>query len=64
MYLELISTYLTEGLAVEISDLRSTNDGIVQTCEACFCWTGNILRFSADEEFSEILLENGFEIDE
>lgn len=59
-----ISYYLIDVLEVEYSDFTRTNDGILELCEACDCLTGNIIRFSADEEFSEILLENGFELDE
>ena len=61
---QLISYYLTDVLEVEYSYFNRTNDGIQEDCEACHCLSGNIIRFSADDEFSEILLENGFEIDE
>tara|TARA_B110000467_G_C18153116_1_gene385293 strand:- start:397 stop:579 length:183 start_codon:yes stop_codon:yes gene_type:complete len=60
----LISYYLTDVIEVEFSDFTRTHDGVQEDCEACFCLSGNIIRFSADEEFSEILLENGFEIEE
>lgn len=61
---QLISYYLIDVLEVEYSDFTRTNDGIEELCDASDCLTGNIIRFSADEEFSEILLENGFELDE
>lgn len=61
---QVISYYLTEELSVVFSDLHITDDGVPEVCLACSCLTGDNIRISADEEFSEILLENGFEIDE
>ena len=61
---QLISYYLTDVLDVEYSDLQITDDGVAQNCSACFCLSGNIIRITAEDEFSEILLENGFEIEE
>ena len=61
---QLISSYLTDILAVEFSDLLITDDGEPEACLACSCLTGDNIRISADDEFSEILLENGFEIEE
>ena len=61
---QIISYYLTNQLEVEFSDLLITDDGLGETCLACVCSSGDNIRFSAEEEFSEILLENGFEIDE
>lgn len=63
-YFDYISAYLTDCLSVEISDFRYTSDGIEEMCQACPCLTGNNIRFSADEEFTDVLVENGFEIDE
>ena len=60
---QLISSYLTDQLDVEFSDLLITSDGTPQDCLACSCLTGDIIRISSEDEFSEILLENGFEID-
>ena len=61
---ELISYYLTDMLDVEFSDLLITDDGVPELCLACSCLSGDNIRISADDEFSEILLENGFEIEE
>ena len=61
---QLISSYLTDMLAVEFSDLLITDDGEPEVCLACSCLTGDNIRLSAEDEFSEILLENGFEIEE
>jgi hypothetical protein len=63
-YLQVINDYLVTDLGVDYDDLNITEDGYYSGCEACHCLSGNIIRFSADDEFSEILLENGFEIDE
>jgi hypothetical protein len=59
---QVISFYLTD-LDIEFSDLHITDDGVLEVCFACHCLTGDNIRFSADDEFSEILLENGFELD-
>lgn len=61
---QLISSYLTNQLDVEFSDLLITDDGVAEACLACSCLTGDNIRISAEDEFSEILLENGFEIEE
>jgi hypothetical protein len=61
---QFISYYLTDQLDVEFSDLTIASDGEAELCAACVCLTGDNIRISADDEFSEILLENGFEIDE
>ena len=61
---QLVSYYLSNQLEVEFSDLSIASDGVVQDCEACHCLSGDNIRISADEEFTDILLENGFEIDE
>ena len=58
-----ISYYLTDQLEVVFSDLSITDDGVPEACLACYCLTGYNIRISANDEFSEILLENGFEID-
>jgi hypothetical protein len=63
-YLQVINDYLVTDLGVDYDDLNITEDGYYSGCEACHCLSGNIIRFSADEEFSEILLQNGFEIAE
>jgi len=60
---QLIDSYLTVQLNVEYSNLLITDDGVVQDCEACFCLSGNIIRLSAEDEFSEVLLGAGFELD-
>lgn len=61
---QIISYYLTDLLEVEFSDLQITDDGVAQTCLACNCLTGDNIRFSTSEEFSEILIESGFEVEE
>ncbi len=61
---QIVSYYLTDVLEVEFSDLSIASDGEAELCAACVCLTGDNIRISADEEFSEILLENGFEIEE
>jgi len=61
---QLIDSYLTVQLNVEYSDLLITDDGVPEVCLACSCLTGDNIRISADDEFLEILLENGFEIEE
>ena len=61
---QLIDSYLTVQLNVEYSDLLITDDGVPELCLACSCLSGDNIRFSAEDEFSEILLENGFEIEE
>lgn len=61
---ELVSFYLTEELQVEFSDLLITDDGVGEDCLACQCLTGDNIRLSAGEEFTDVLVENGFEIDE
>ena len=58
-----ISYYLTDQLEVVFSDLSITDDGVPMDCLACSCLTGYNIRISTNDEFSEILLENGFEID-
>jgi len=63
-YLLVIDDYLMTDLGVSYQGLYITDDGYTSGCKACTCLTGDIIRFTADEEFSEILLENGFEIDE
>ena len=60
---QLISSYLTDLLAVEFSDLLITGDGVAQNCSACFCLSGDIIRITAVDEFSEVLLGAGFELD-
>jgi|GEM_PF-1093964 len=60
---QVISYYLTDQLEVVFSDLSITDDGVPEVCLACSCLTGYNIRISANDEFSEILLENGFEID-
>jgi len=60
---QVISYYLTDQLEVVFSDLSITDDGVPEACLACSCLTGDNIRISANDEFSEILLENGFEID-
>jgi len=60
---ESISYYLTDMLDVEYSGLQITDDGIAQNCSACFCLTGDIIRITAEDEFSEVLLGAGFELD-
>ena len=61
---QLIDSYLTVQLNVEYSDLLITDDGVPEVCLTCSCLTGDNIRISADDEFLEILLENGFEIEE
>ena len=61
---QLISYYLTDQLEVVFSDLSITDDGLIEGCNACTCLTGDNIRISSEDEFSETLLENGFEIDE
>lgn len=61
---QVISYHLTDLLNVEFSDLSIASDGDAQLCLACQCLTGDNIRISADVEFSEVLLENGFEIEE
>ena len=61
---QLIGYYLTDQLEVVFSDLSITDDGVPELCNACSCLTGDNVRISAVDEFSEVLLENGFEIDE
>ena len=61
---QLISYYLTHQLEVVFSDLSITDDGLIEGCNACTCLTGDNIRISSEDEFSETLLENGFEIDE
>jgi len=61
---QLIDSYLTVQLNVEYSGLLITDDGEPEACLACSCLSGDNIRFSAYDEFSEILLENGFEIEE
>ena len=51
-----------EQYEVEFSDLLITEDGEAELCQACVCLSGYNIRFSADDEFSEVLLENGFEL--
>ena len=53
---QLISYHLTDVLEVEFSDLSIASDGEAELCNACVCLTGDNIRFSADGEFSEILL--------
>ena len=60
---QLISYYLSDVLDVEYSDLNITYDGVQEDCEACTCLTGILVRITAEDEFSEVLLENGFELD-
>ena len=61
---QLIDSYLTVQLNVAYSGLLITDDGVQEFCLACSCLTGDNIRLSAEDEFSEILLENGFEIEE
>lgn len=61
---ELVSFYLTEELEVEFSDLLIADDGEAELCNACVCLSGYNIRFSANEEFTDILVENGFEVEE
>ena len=61
---QLISYHLTDLLNIEFSALSIASDGDAQFCLACQCLTGDNIRISADVEFSEVLLENGFEIEE
>ena len=61
---QLIDSYLTVQLNVEYSDLLITDDAVPGLCLACSCLTGDNIRISADDEFLEILLETGFEIEE
>ena len=60
---QLISYYLTDVLDVEYSDLILTYDGVQEDCEACTCLTGILVRITAEDEFSEVLLGAGFELD-
>ena len=60
---QLISYYLTNQLEVVFSDISITDDGVPELCYACSCLTGDNVRISALENFSEILLEIGFEIE-
>ena len=62
-YLQVINDYLVTDLGVDYDDLYITDNGVAQDCEACHCLSGDIIRISADDEFSEVLLENGFELD-
>ena len=61
---QLISYYLTDQLEVVFSDMSIIDDGLIEDCNACTCLTGDNIRISSEDEFSETLLENGFEIDE
>ena len=63
-YLQVVNDYLMTDLGVVYQGLHITDDGYTSGCKACTCLTGDVIRFTADDEFSEILLENGFEIDE
>ena len=62
-YLQEINYYLVTDLGVGYDSLYITGDGVAQDCEACFCLSGNIIRLSAEDEFSEVLLGVGFELD-
>jgi len=61
-YLQVINDYLMTDLGVVYQGLHITDDGVVQTCEACHCLSGDIIRLSADKEFSEMLIGVGFEL--
>jgi len=63
-YLQVINDYLVTDLGVDYDDLNITEDGYSSGCEACTCLSGRIIRMTSYDEFSEILLENGFEIEE
>lgn len=58
-----VSEYLKDSLGVDYSDLRITHDGTAETCEACNCRTGRIIRLEADKAYEDILLENGFKVE-
>ena len=62
-YLQVINDYLVTDLGVVSQDLHITDDGAAQDCEACHCLSGNIIRLSSDEEYSETLIGVGFELD-
>lgn len=56
----LVSDYLTNSLGIEFSNLLVTHEGIPQSCLACSCRTGRIIRIEAAMAYEDVLLTDGF----
>jgi len=60
----LISSYLTDSLTIEFSNLRITEEGTPDTCSACTCKTGRYIRLNVYDVYATILTyRGGFQVD-
>jgi hypothetical protein len=58
-----VSTYLTNTLQVEFSNLHFTTASEPDLCNACSCKTGKWIRISANESYKTVLVNAGFKVD-